>query len=144
MSTHTLKVLAELSGTLMTLDIDDVERGDIMFMGGHLVRRVWTRPSERTYRVNHEFRVWQGLKLDQPTDGSVARGEFQTAIGTAVLVFREREPKVWAHAPVSTGYVCKVCNEPSPVGVGYATNQPATGDVDSCPCGHSRKGEPTE
>jgi hypothetical protein len=99
MSTHPTTVLAELSGTLMSLDIDDVEAGDIMFMGGHLVRRVWTRPRDRTYRQSTTFRTWQGLKLDQPTDGSVARGEFQTAIGTAVLIFRESEPKVWEHLP---------------------------------------------
>lgn len=68
-------VLGHLNGTLMTVDIDDVEVGDVMFMGGHLVRRVWTRPSERVYRANGgEFRRWQGLRVDEPTDGSVARG----------------------------------------------------------------------
>jgi hypothetical protein len=42
-----------------------------------------------------------------------------------------------------TGYICKQCSDPSPVGVGYASNQPATGDVETCPCGHSRKPVPS-
>jgi hypothetical protein len=94
MSFHATTVLAALSGTLMSVDIDDVELGDIMFMGGHLVRRVWTRPRDRTYHANHEFRAWQGLKLNEPINGSAARGEFQTAIGAAVLIFRESDPNL--------------------------------------------------
>jgi hypothetical protein len=40
-------------------------------------------------------------------------------------------------APQATGYICKQCGDPSPVGVGYTTNAPATGDVETCPCGYS-------
>ncbi len=89
MSTHPTVILANVSGTLMTADIDDVEVGDLMFMGGHLVRRVWTRPSERPFRVGQDgFRRWQGLKVDEPTDGSAARGQFQTAEGQSCLILR--------------------------------------------------------
>lgn len=38
---------------------------------------------------------------------------------------------------VTTGYICKKCGEPSPVGVGYTSAQPCTGDVARCPCGWS-------
>lgn len=41
--------------------------------------------------------------------------------------------------PESTGYTCKECNGPSPVGIGYPNGKPAATDVDTCPCGHSRK-----
>ena len=95
MALHSLKILAtDLRGDLMIVDIDDVEIGDIIFMGGHLIRRVWTRPSERTVRESEfeSFRVWQGLRLDQPTDGSAARNLYQTAVGQACPVFRQSLP----------------------------------------------------
>lgn len=40
---------------------------------------------------------------------------------------------------ITTGYVCKRCGGPSPVGVGYAIygNHRARGDVAACPCGYS-------
>ncbi len=40
-----------------------------------------------------------------------------------------------------TGYICKQCGGASPVGIGYAANTPQVSDVESCPCGHSRKPE---
>lgn len=40
---------------------------------------------------------------------------------------------------VTTGYICKKCGEPSPVGVGYTSSQPRTGDLARCACGYSVK-----
>ncbi len=40
----------------------------------------------------------------------------------------------------TTGYVCKRCTGPSPVGVGYTDpTAPRMGDLDSCACGYSVK-----
>lgn len=39
----------------------------------------------------------------------------------------------------ATGYVCKQCGGPSPMGVGYKTDEPDQRDVDACPCGYSVK-----
>jgi hypothetical protein len=81
--------LAELSGTLMSVDIDDVLVGDVMFMGGHLVRRVGTKPSDDRFRVGQDgFRRWQPLKLDSGPDASTSTGHFQTAEGQACLILR--------------------------------------------------------
>lgn len=43
---------------------------------------------------------------------------------------------------LTTGYACKECGEPSPVGVGYKTSDSPDIDVTCCPCGHSRKADP--
>lgn len=91
MPTHATRTLAPLTGTLMTVDIDDVQIGDVMFMGGHLVRRVTTVPSERTYRKDHmdSFRVWLGIKVDEALGqrGTIA-GEYNTPVGQACLIMR--------------------------------------------------------
>ncbi len=39
----------------------------------------------------------------------------------------------------TTGFICKECGLPSPVGVGYASMAPEQTDVDACPCGYSVK-----
>ena len=44
-----------------------------------------------------------------------------------------------ANGMPTTGYVCKECEMPSPVGIGYASRAPQMTDVDSCPCGYSVK-----
>lgn len=36
-----------------------------------------------------------------------------------------------------TGFICKQCEQPSPVGVGYATSDDFVYNVDACPCGWS-------
>ncbi|SMY00986.1 hypothetical protein BSP239C_03165 [Brevibacterium sp. 239c] len=38
---------------------------------------------------------------------------------------------------ISTGYICKKCGTPSPIGVGYATSAPANTDLSRCECGYS-------
>jgi hypothetical protein len=85
---HPSTVLARLDGYLMTVDISDVRPGDVVFLGGHLVRRAWTRPKPAA-GTRVEF---QGLKLDEPTDGSVARGLCGKPVGTAVLILRPLPP----------------------------------------------------
>lgn len=73
-----------------------------------------------------------------------AAWEWVRAYGHPADIFNTDNVKVatvavtW-HPPVSTGYVCKKCNGPAPVGIGYATSEPATGDVETCPCGYSRR-----
>lgn len=79
----------------MSVDIDDVRIGDIMFMGGHLVRRVWTTPREDTHLLTPEIvhRRWPGLHLDRPTDGSAARYTFYTPVGQPCLILRSTTPR---------------------------------------------------
>ena len=41
-----------------------------------------------------------------------------------------------------SGYMCKKCGQPAPLGVGYTDTSPgaaqASQQVTSCPCGHSQ------
>ncbi len=90
----------------MTVDIDDVEVGDIMFMGGHLVRRVCTRPSERTYRVNHEYRTWESARLGDP----LPNGECQTAVGQACLILRPT-PVQGPPPPATATFLTEECGD---------------------------------
>jgi hypothetical protein len=83
---HAPTVLTRLSGHLMSVDISDVLPGDVVFLGGHLVRRAWTKA--RSWPGTPDWVGFQGLRLDQPTDGSVARGIFGKPDGTAVLILR--------------------------------------------------------
>lgn len=43
------------------------------------------------------------------------------------------------------GFICKQCEEPAPIGVGYADNSPgayeASKDLDTCQCGQSKRAE---
>jgi hypothetical protein len=83
---HHPTVLAHLSGQLLSIDISDVRPGDVVFLGGHLIRRAWTRPGPRA--GTPDWVGFQGLRLHEPTDGSVARTLVGQPAGTAVLVLR--------------------------------------------------------
>jgi hypothetical protein len=90
MRLHKSEVLAELSGSLMSVDSGDVEVGDIVFLGGSCIRRVWTKPRVPSIpaQADPDHYYWQGLALDAPTDGSVARYNYQMPIGQKRLIFR--------------------------------------------------------
>lgn len=77
-----------VEGTLMSVDIEDVQVGDIVFLGGHLIRRAGTRPADKTYRHgNAEYRVWTAQRLEDPADPAFG-SEFNTLAGTSLLIVR--------------------------------------------------------
>lgn len=54
--------------------------------------------------------------------------------------------KVHLTGPSPTGYTCKRCEGPSPIGFGYVDNSLTPGvrrsDVTACPCGYSTTSTP--
>jgi hypothetical protein len=85
---HTL--LTGISGDLITTDIADVRAGDIIFRGGHLVRRVLRAPArtgERGPDGGHLF-AYPVAQLTFPDRPGAGTNEFLTPEGTAVLILR--------------------------------------------------------
>lgn len=94
MAFHKAKVLAELSGTLMSVDSEDVRVGDIHFgIGGHAVRRITVAPHRPTAdeKTDPEHFAYCAVPLDALA-GWVGY-TYQIPIGAPTLVLRPTEPK---------------------------------------------------
>jgi hypothetical protein len=79
--THPAKtLLANVTGDVMVLDFGEIEVGDLILFGGHLIRRVLSRPRDRRSGDYYMY-------LTESLDG-VSRGEFQAEVGSARLVLR--------------------------------------------------------
>jgi hypothetical protein len=89
-----IKTFGDLpAGTLMSVDAADIRKDDVVFIGGHLVRRAWTTPKPPSFpgQCSEGHLYWQGLHLNEATDGSVARQNLQVPAGQPCLILRPTE-----------------------------------------------------
>jgi hypothetical protein len=86
---HTL--LAALSGDLMAIDVAELHPGDVVFAGGHLVRRVIGVPVRARHGRDVIYRypvVRLTFPDGAPGDGPDRYSLFQAREGTAMLILR--------------------------------------------------------